>query len=592
MVLIRNISPLDDMFQGNIEHYFHVGDSAIQCIMTALSTAGKNPKEINNILDFPCGYGRVLRYLRTTFPEANISACDLDRGAVDFCAETFGARPVYSDKNVSNINISGTFDLIWVGSLFTHLDLNKWGNFIDLFNNLLNPGGLLIITLHGPQVLQNIISESNSYGLNPKELSALKKQYVQKQFGYVNYPNFDGYGISISTPANSLNIFRKYSNLEVISYHERAWDDHQDAICCQKKVINSKGSFTESIPQSIPFSPATKIAKTDKPGVIFCLPEGLTLGGVTTWAVELSRGLKDAGLATFLGVHPSRYNNPPVDFGITESDHLIDCTHLPHPDDPNLKPGEYLPLYEKALPGVLIPSWSWGTYALAALFASKESPGLRVIGMAHSDESGYYQWLVHYEAMIHKFLVANTEIRRKLSQFLPHRFEDILVKPAPVNVPVELIRTYSLPEKPLQIVYGGRIAQYQKRVFELIDLINALVEEGVNFNFRIIGGGADKDEFYEKVNRLPEKTRALISLEDSLALSKLPELWRSNDINVMISDFEGVSNSMLMGMAEGCVPVMTEVSGTVEVITSGVDGYLVPVGDMAKMARVIKMLDD
>ena len=46
-----------------------------------------------------------------------------------------------------------------------------------------------------------------------------------------------------------------------------------------------------------------------------------------------------------------------------------------------------------------------------------------------------------------------------------------------------------------------------------------------------------------------------------------------------------------MGMAEGCIPVMTEVSGTSEVITSGEDGYLVPVGDMQQMARIIKYLD-
>lgn len=328
-----------------------------------------------------------------------------------------------------------------------------------------------------------------------------------------------------------------------------------------------------------------------KSNVIFCLPEGLTLGGVTTWSVELSRELQGVGFSTMLGVHPSRYNNPPVDFGITKENHLIDCTHLLHPDDPALDPDDYIPYYGKALPGLLIPNWSWGAYAMAARLASQRPEDMRIIGMAHADESGYYQWLVHYEAMIHKFFVMNSEIQRKLSLMIPHRSSDILVRPCQVSVSAQLDRTYSASGQPLQLVYGGRIANYQKRIFDLLDLFKALVAENVDFYFRIIGGGVDKVEFDAKVNRLPKGVRSRISLEDSVSSAQISEIWRSTDINIIVSEFEGVSNSMLKGMAEGCVPVMTEVSGTSEVISSGENGYLVPVGDMERMAKIIKILD-
>lgn len=590
----QEISPNDDMYQGNNEHYFRVGESALECIMTAISSAKKPLDEIKTILDLPCGYGHVLRILKAAFPDSKITACDIETDGVDFCENTFGAYPVYSNKTLNNISFGDTFDLIWVGSLFTHLDLPQWEKFLNLFSNLLNPGGLLVISLHGHLVYQNIKSKETTYGLENEGVDSIISQYNQTKFGYANYPNSKDYGISISSQKNTLNIINKFDDLKVISYRENAWDNHHDVICCQKSVAGSSEITSKLIATRKPIKQIIdrRPDMAKKPNIILCLPEGLTLGGVTTWSVELSRGLTNAGYSTFLGIHPSKYNNPPVDFGISDKDQLIDCTHLPHPDEPKLNPEDYIPCYQKSLPGVLIPSWSWGTYAMAALFASKQPENIRVIGMAHSDESGYYQWLVHYEAMISKFIVANSEIHRKLSRFIPHRVDDILIKPAPVNVPAEHIRTYSPAGKPLQIVYGGRIAQYQKRVFELIDLINALIEDGVNFHFRIIGGGADRDEFYSKVNQLPENTRSYISLEDSVPLSKLPEVWRSSDINVMVSEFEGVSNSMLMGMAEGCVPVMTEVSGTIEVITSGFDGYLVPVGDMRQMARVIKRLDD
>ena len=473
---------------------------------------------------------------------------------------------------------------------------------MNFSQEFLNPGGLLVITFHGPYIIQKIEKKESIYGLEPNDEEALVDQYSASQFGYVNYYNSNDYGISVSSPANTLRVINEFISLKVISYIERAWDNHQDVCCCQKiEDTYDYAAREETSLDSISIKADENDTKSqiigrefifgEKPNVIFCLPEGLTLGGVTTWSVELSRGLNDSGFFTYLGVHPSRYNNPPLDFGITANDHLIDCTHLLHPDDPKLNARDYIPFYQKALPGVLIPSWSWGTYAMASLFASNCPEMFRVIGMAHSDESGYYQWLVHYEEMIYKFIVANSEIQRKLSFMIPERVDDIYIKSAPVNVPDKLIRTYSPPGKPLQIIYGGRIAQYQKQVFKLIDLIEALIEEEVNFNIRIIGGGADKDAFYKKVNQLPEKTRRYISLEDSVPLSQLPELWHSTDINVMVSDFEGVSNSMLMGMAEGCVPVMTKVSGTSEVITSGTDGYLTPVGDMPQMAKMIKMID-
>lgn len=591
MEVIRDISPKDDMFQGNNQHYFHVGELALECIRAALSEAGKSGGDIRNILDLPSGYGRVLRVLKVAFPEAKITACDLVKDAVDFCAEKFGADPVYSSETVSNIPLTGFYDLIWVGSLFTHINSDQWKNFFELFDKILSPGGLLVVTFHGPYVIRNILSKDNTYGLRDDSLASLLSQYSQNQYGYVNYPFQNAYGISVSTPAYIKQILSQYSDLKFISYKERAWDDHQDVLCCQKI---SEGSQNIPIEGQAKYTDQNYNLKPERPedrNVIFCLPEGLTLGGVTSWSIELSRGLNGAGISTYLGIHPSRYKNPPVDFGITPQDHIINCLHLPHPDDPNLNVKDYVPYYRAALPGVLIPSWSWGTYALAAHFASQFSDMLRVIGMAHSDESGYYQWLVHYEAIIHKFIVANYEIKRKLAKFLPQRVDDIYIKCAPVNVQHELIRTYSPPDKPLQIIYGGRIAQYQKRVFDLIELIKALAEEEVNFYFQIIGGGTDKDLFYTKVEQLPKNIRSMVSLEESVPYSQLSELWRSTDINVIVSDFEGVSNSLLMGMAEGCVSVVTEVSGTVQVISSGENGYLLPVGDMVQMAKRIKQID-
>ena len=101
--LLKNVKSLvskkDDMYAGNAAHYFRVGLSAIQCIDDSIRKV-ENTK-INNILDMPCGYGRVLRFLCQRFPDANLTGLDIVENAVDFCTHTFGIKGIYSKRSLT-----------------------------------------------------------------------------------------------------------------------------------------------------------------------------------------------------------------------------------------------------------------------------------------------------------------------------------------------------------------------------------------------------------------------------------------------------------------------------------------------------------
>src|SRR5262245_10124406 len=94
--VVRTISPDEEMSRSKWGEpgYHRVGQSALHCIRLSLEAAGKDPAEVRSILDLPSGHGRVLRYLKAAFPDAALTACDLSRDGVDFCAATFGARAV------------------------------------------------------------------------------------------------------------------------------------------------------------------------------------------------------------------------------------------------------------------------------------------------------------------------------------------------------------------------------------------------------------------------------------------------------------------------------------------------------------------
>jgi SAM-dependent methyltransferase len=229
--VIDDISPHDSMFQvSNRNHYFSAGQSALCCIKVALLIAEKT--NVRRILDIPCGYGRVLRTLKAAFPEANVTGCDIEQNAVDFCAHTFGATPVYSHERPDQIVMSGDFDLIWCGSLLTHLEADRWPGFLSLFRSLLAPGGVVVFTTHGRFVAERLRSKLFTYGLPPEVIPDLLEAFDRNCFAYNDYPAQVNYGISLSLPSWVCTQLGKLPALRLLTYMEQGWNKHQDVVAC------------------------------------------------------------------------------------------------------------------------------------------------------------------------------------------------------------------------------------------------------------------------------------------------------------------------------------------------------------------------
>jgi len=230
----KEIAPGDEMYRGDEAHYFDVGESALHCIETALFAARRKKSSINRILDLPCGHGRVMRFLQKAFPVARLTACDLEREGVEFCAKNFAALPVVSRVEVADIPLEGPYDLIWCGSLLTHLPQEKCAAFLKLFQRLLLPGGLLVFTLHGRRCETELETGKNRCGLDDPQIASLLADYRRTGFGYVDYADSPGYGISLALPSFVLANFVQDPKWQLLGYHETGWDQRQDAICLRR----------------------------------------------------------------------------------------------------------------------------------------------------------------------------------------------------------------------------------------------------------------------------------------------------------------------------------------------------------------------
>ncbi len=220
------ISYADGMYKGDGAHYFNVGLSALHCIEDALQAA--HLESVRNILDLPCGYGRVLRLLGPRFPAARITACELLPDAVRFCTETFGALPAHSAYNLDELTLATAFDLIWCGSLITHLDGERTRTLLAFFARHLAPNGLLLFTTHGDFVAGRVLEQADFYGLLRAEIPALTEAYRQHGHGYLDYPAAPGYGVSLTAPAWVRQQAHEVGGLREVYFRAQGWDNHQD----------------------------------------------------------------------------------------------------------------------------------------------------------------------------------------------------------------------------------------------------------------------------------------------------------------------------------------------------------------------------
>lgn len=216
----------DGMYHGDGAHYFRVGLSAIHCIDEAIERAGL--KDVETILDFPCGSGRVMRFLRQRFPEARITACELETGPVQFCVRTFGAEPAFSSLNLDEVSLGKHFDLIWCGSLVTHLNNEGIAALFRLFHRHLAPGGLMIFTAHGDFVASRMPTRDFDYGLSSEQIDRIGLNYPQTGYGFEDYPGEKDYGVSLTSPEWIRLRIEEAGGLREVYFKERGWDDHQD----------------------------------------------------------------------------------------------------------------------------------------------------------------------------------------------------------------------------------------------------------------------------------------------------------------------------------------------------------------------------
>lgn len=216
------------------QHYFNVGREALEIIISQLVAGQREPPA--SILDFPSGSGRVTRHLRAAFPDARIGACDLYDSHVDFCVREFGAEPIYSRENLDEVSIKAEWDVVFVGSLLTHLPKRHARQALRLIHRSLSDRGLAIVTLEGRRSIE---IQNHQYKIIPDDrFKRILIGYRTVGHGFAEYRRETrrlfhkqaSYGSAFVRPDWIAREILKLPDVRLLGYAERAWDDHQDVV--------------------------------------------------------------------------------------------------------------------------------------------------------------------------------------------------------------------------------------------------------------------------------------------------------------------------------------------------------------------------
>lgn len=130
------------------------GDAALRdgfnIYRTWKSLASKHGRPLHRgstVLDFGCGWGRILRFFMRDVARENLFGVDVMPLAIELCRKTnpwgqFSQVPALPPSDLP----SDKFDLVYLYSVFSHLSEEAHDKWLTEFRRVLKPGGLLMAT--------------------------------------------------------------------------------------------------------------------------------------------------------------------------------------------------------------------------------------------------------------------------------------------------------------------------------------------------------------------------------------------------------------------------------------------------------------
>lgn len=159
---VYRVSREDEMYLDSLGHvgedealwwYFKSGLMSFETIQKIVAASQRRFEDVGSFLDFACGYGRVSRFLVQVMDPQKIWVSDIYQDAVRFQERCFGVNGFFSRTEPSEVRFPGKFEIVYVGSLFSHLPAARFEEWLIRLYGLLEDEGVLILSTHSEKAI-------------------------------------------------------------------------------------------------------------------------------------------------------------------------------------------------------------------------------------------------------------------------------------------------------------------------------------------------------------------------------------------------------------------------------------------------------
>jgi ubiquinone/menaquinone biosynthesis C-methylase UbiE len=133
---------------SDADAFIRAGIGMKKRLVHALRITGNELSSFQDILDFRCGSGRLLRHFKQESSDASITGCDIDEPAIRWCQRNLDFAKTFVNRHEPPLPFAdASFDLIISISIVTHLDENMQHAWLAELSRVAKPGATLLLTV-------------------------------------------------------------------------------------------------------------------------------------------------------------------------------------------------------------------------------------------------------------------------------------------------------------------------------------------------------------------------------------------------------------------------------------------------------------
>jgi len=144
---------------ADIDWFLTAGRATAEIIVESVSRTSRSIDEMEAVLDFGCGCGRVVRHM-PEFTSAQIVGSDYNPELVGWVRDNLPQIIAAENKVEPPLAFpEAKFDLVYAISVFTHLTEELQQRWVSELARVIKPGGLLVFSTHGTRYLDRLGSK-------------------------------------------------------------------------------------------------------------------------------------------------------------------------------------------------------------------------------------------------------------------------------------------------------------------------------------------------------------------------------------------------------------------------------------------------